>query len=391
MSTNDDTMAAARFAAANLRAWADHVEATGDGLRVEPYSISVDTPLDRHIGMAPRASCGSVGWRHAPKLRHRNRGFGDHGDPWSDHHKHGVHEPLPDLDAPPAEPEPPCPRCTLALYICRCDEDDLREALRDRIDALNSYRGWARKQVKLRSELHKVLGTGKGETLLEAAQRVTALDPWCVAVGEPSTPRRGPKGKWFLSEPTCRHHRFFGTCSATWLVNLLSPGTPICCPKVRLRGRSVRRKSVDVTRRCIVDLFDDLTAAAENNAPCPRCDSLSGPYNGWGLAGGGFGSYAGCQACDAFIKIRVTDDSDDDAPAFDTARQIAEAREGFELLCASQNVMNPADPSLYPPKNWTFAELERLPFDELRALATDAKNQGRIPTPKAPNDAPEGA
>ena len=42
-----------------------------------------------------------------------------------------------------------------------------------------------------------------------------------------------------------------------------------------------------------------------------RCDSPSGPYNGFGLAGGGFGSYAGCQACDAFIKIRVPDDGDD--------------------------------------------------------------------------------
>ena len=126
-----DTMAAACFAAANLRAWANYVEKTGDGLRVEPYSISVDTPLDRHIGMAPLASCGSVGWRHAPKLQHRNRGFGDHGDhPWSDHHKHGAHPPVPRLDVPP--PEPPCPVCAMEVYICRCDEDDLRAAIRER-------------------------------------------------------------------------------------------------------------------------------------------------------------------------------------------------------------------------------------------------------------------
>lgn len=65
-------------------------------------------------------------------------------------------------------------------------------------------------------------------------------------------------------------------------------------------------------RGCVVDLFDELTDAADRGEPCPRCDSPTGPYTGFGLAGGGFGSYAGCYACDVFIKIRIPDDAQED-------------------------------------------------------------------------------
>lgn len=87
------------FAAANLRAWADHVEATGEGVRVESYAITVDAPIDGAPMMAKLASTGSIGWRHAPKLQHRNQGLFDHGSPWSDHHKHAAHPRLEPLDA----------------------------------------------------------------------------------------------------------------------------------------------------------------------------------------------------------------------------------------------------------------------------------------------------
>jgi len=132
MKHDDDTIPDQRdiaFAAANLRAWADHVEATGEGVRVESYAITVDAPIDGAPRMAKLASTGSIGWRHDPKLQHRNQSFHDHGSPWSDHHKHGKHPRLPPLDAPP--PEPPCQLCGIDIRICRCDEDDLREALRD--------------------------------------------------------------------------------------------------------------------------------------------------------------------------------------------------------------------------------------------------------------------
>jgi len=132
MKHDDDTIPDQRdiaFAAANLRAWADHVEATGEGVRVESYAITVDAPIDGAPRMAKLASTGSIGWRHDPKLQHRNQSFHDHGSPWSDHHKHGKHPRLPPLDAPP--PEPPCQLCGIDIRICRCDEDDLREALRE--------------------------------------------------------------------------------------------------------------------------------------------------------------------------------------------------------------------------------------------------------------------
>lgn len=313
-------MSAAAFAAANLRAWADYVEATGEGVHVKDYAISVDTPLNRHIGMAPLASSGSVGWRHAPKLKHRNRRFGDHGSLWSDHHKHGEHPPLPDLDEPP--PEPPCPRCTLAMFICRCDEDDLRNAIRERdtrIKTLTAERDEARGH--LRAEMDEALAvrrasgaTGQERTALVVEQTVrwaTTLEARCYAVDEPAV------------FPSVDDDPGFCTCSF-W------PTTNMACPDVNEAKFDLAIKKVfagDVnasanciddttashtTRRCVVDLFDELTDAADRGEPCPRCDSPTGPYTGFGLAGGGFGSYAGCYACDVFIKIRIPDDAQED-------------------------------------------------------------------------------
>lgn len=183
------------FAAANLRAWADHVEATGEGVRVESYAILVSAPIDGAPRMAPLSEIGSIGWRHEPKLQHRNRSFDDHGSPWSGHHKHAAHPYLPPLDAPP--PEPPCQLCGIDIRICRCDEDDLREAIR--------------------------------ELKLQIEQR--AHDPRCYAVDDPGTPRRGPKRKWFLSGPTCRHDLRVGPGrnGSHYYISLTSFGTPICC------------------------------------------------------------------------------------------------------------------------------------------------------------------
>jgi len=174
MKHEEDEISAAdrTFAAANLRAWADHVEATGEGVRVETYAISVDAPIGRTTMMAPLASTGSIGWRHAPKLQHRNQRWGDHGSLWGKQHQHGTHPHLPPLDAPP--PEPPCPRCSLDLDICRCDEDDLREALRERdalIKTLTAERDEARGH--LRAELDDALAVRRASGA--AGQARTAL------------------------------------------------------------------------------------------------------------------------------------------------------------------------------------------------------------------------
>lgn len=250
------------FAAANLRAWADHVEATGEGVRINVYSLSVSAPIEGAPGMAPLSEVGGIGWRHAPKLQHRNQGFRDHGSPWSKHHQHGRHPHLEPLDAPP--PEPPCQLCGIDIRICRCDEDDLREALR--------------------------------ELKLQIAQPTHA--PRCYAVDDPAT-FPGDFG-W---PDVCN--------SSFW------PSTKIVCPtsidaSFELAIERVARGESDGWRRwctadpttaanidgrCVVDLLDELTYAADNHRPCPMCASATGPYHGWGLAGGGFGQYAGCTAC----------------------------------------------------------------------------------------------
>ena len=110
-----------------VNAWLDRVRI------ISVKAIGSSAPKGRSLPFTLRwpVSYAVAADLNAIPLDADNRGFGDHGDhPWSDHHKHGAHPPVPRLDVPP--PEPPCPVCAMEVYICRCDEDDLRAAIRER-------------------------------------------------------------------------------------------------------------------------------------------------------------------------------------------------------------------------------------------------------------------
>jgi hypothetical protein len=53
------------------------------------------------------------------------------------------------------------------------------------------------------------------------------------------------------------------------------------------------------------EVFDDL---ADQSAPCPKCGQSL--YQGYGLAGGGMGSYSYCmtEGCDYFDKTQDAED-----------------------------------------------------------------------------------
>ena len=97
--------------------------------------------------------------------------------------------------------------------------------------------------------------------------------------------------------------------------DIVSPGYSVALlsryPLARL-GRQFAPVDADDCAPGLESIYDAMVHAADREAPCPKCGSPGGPFTGFGLAGGGFGFYAGCSDCGAFEKHQTTDEPPDD-------------------------------------------------------------------------------